>query len=663
MKLRDLPIALNPRAVSLAEGARAGCAVAAMLMVAQFFSLPQFDIAALGALLTCLADPGGTITRRAPAVIAFAICSSIAFAAFGLLRCEGIWISALVGGLTIFATSYMRVYGQSGMQVGNLLAVVIILALDTPFTSLSQAVMAGLNFGAGCVWAVVLTLLIWRLHPYAPSRRAVADVCLRLAQFSKELAALAHAAEDTAAFEAHAAQHRRQVREAIEIARTVAFETFRGRGLVSPRGAQLSVRLQTLEQIFGALIALSDTLESDAAGRAAAARPVRLIAGWLAAIGPEIKADRPLDTVRKQASLQRLRGAFAQLPEASEVRHVMQAMAEHLAVLITVTRYTARPVPGSVMAPPPLSERVFAPLRQNFSVSSVAMRHALRAAIVATPVLAWTMFDGNPYAHWATFSLILCLQPYFSATWVRSAERVLGTALGGLVAAAIGLISKTQLELAFTMLPLTMFALAIRSVSYTAFIAVLTPMIVLLIEQIEPGYSELYVAVSRVGFTLLGGVLAIVGNLLLWPGFEGTRLDASIAAAIHAHIAYVHAVFEALLEDKPAPAASRRAAGLASNNLEAALSRALLEPHRRQEPGIERGAVVDAALRRMAGRLSVLSLDRPVISEADRPLWAAWQCWLEDCLSDNLRPRPALPSGPGAETLSRLARQAELIAS
>jgi hypothetical protein len=72
--------------------------------------------------------------------------------------------------------------------------------------------------------------------------------------------------------------------------------------------------------------------------------------------------------------------------------------------------------------------------------------------------------------------------------------------------------------------------------------------------------------------------------------------------------------------------------------------------------------VVDAALRRMAGRLSVLSLDRPAIPAADRPLWEAWRRWLEDCLSSNLRPRPALPSGAGAETLGRLARQAELIA-
>ncbi len=661
MRLRDLPIALDPRAVSLAEGVRAGIAVAATLLVAQLLGLPHFGLAALGALLTCFSDPGGPIARRTPAVIAFAICSGIAYAAFGLIRAEGVWISAVAAGLTIFATSYARVYGQGGQQVGNLLSVVIVLALGTPLTSLHQAALVGLNLCAGAAWATLLTLVIWRLHPYAPSRRAVADVCLRLAALARELAALANAEENTAAFEAHATLHRRQVREAIETARNVAFETFRRRGPVSPRGAQLSVRLQTLEQIFEALVALSDTLESSAVCRLEAAQPVRRLAGWLAALGPDIEADRPLDTAKKQASLQRLRAGLERLPETSEARHVMQAMAEHLAVLIAVSRATARPLPGSVMAPPPLAQRVFGPLRQNFSFSSMPMRHALRAAIVAAPALAWMMFYGDQYAHWATITLVLCLQPYFSATWLRSAERVVGTAVGGLVAAGIGLISQTPLALACTMLPLTIFAFTICSVSFTAFMAALTPMIVLLVEQIAPGANELDIAISRIAYTLLGGGLAILANLVLWPGFEGTRLEASIAGAIAAHAAYAKAVFQALQEGGPAPDAPRRAAGLASNNLEAALSRALLEPHRRRDPVIERGAVVDAALRRMAGRLSVLSLDRPPIPDAERPLWEEWKRWIEDCFCGKLRSRPAMPLGPGAETLGRLARQTELI--
>jgi uncharacterized membrane protein YccC len=189
----------------------------------------------------------------------------------------------------------------------------------------------------------------------------------------------------------------------------------------------------------------------------------------------------------------------------------------------------------------------------------------------------------------------------------------------------------------------------------------LTPMLVLLVEQIAPGANELTVAVMRVFYTLLGGALAVLANLLLWPGFEHARLEGSVQSAVKAHIALVNAVFDALLEGKPAPDGARRAAGMASNNLEAALSRALLEPHRGGDAAIERGAVVDAALRRMAGRLSLLALDRPVIEASAITTWRGWQVWLSQSLAGAMAARPMLPEGNGAEALTRLARQVELI--
>jgi uncharacterized membrane protein YccC len=656
-----LPVTVNLGAVSLAEGLRAGIAVAVTLIVGQVFNLPHFGLAALGALLTCFADPGGPIARRTPAVIAFALVGGIAYGAFGLLRGEGVWIAAPVAGLMIFCTSYARIYGQSGLQVGNLLSVVTVLALDTSNPSLTHALAQSLNFCAGAAWATFLTLAIWRVYPYAPARRALADAAQKLSRFAKELAVLADAEETVAAFEAHAALHRRDVRDAIETARNVAFETFRRRGLVTPRAAQLSVRLQTLEQLFCGLIALSDSLENDAACRAAVAQPIRLIAGWLAALGPEFLADRAVDTAKKQSSLQRLRLTLEKLPENSEQRHILQAIYENLAVLVTVSMPT--PILSNIVAPQPLRTGLLSPIRQNFNFASAPMRHALRAAVVATPVLAWTMRFPGPghFSHWATITMVLCLQPYFSATWLRTAERVAGTAFGGVLAAAMGLVAQTRLDLALAMLPLTMFAFTIRSVSYGAFIAALTPMVVLLVEQIAPGANEVHVALYRIGYTLLGGCLAVLGNLFLWPAFEGARLDQSIAAATKAHAAYVKAVFSAVLDGAAPPDAARRAAGMASNNLEAALARALLEPHKRRDPVIERGAIADAALRRMAGRLSVLSLDPPPVDPASRPLWQDWADWLGHCLSGKILPRPPLPTGPGTDTLVRLARQVELI--
>jgi uncharacterized membrane protein YccC len=657
--MTSLPVSLNVRAVSLAEGVRAGLAVAVTVLAGVLLGLPHFGLAALGALLTCFADPGGPVRRRAPAVLAFAFLAGTAYGFFGWLRAVGVAEAAPVAGLAIFCACYARIYGQSGLQVGNLLSVVIVLALDYPSATMLSAAVQGANIFAGALWAACLTLVIWQIHPYQPARRALADIAGVLAKLAKDLAALARADETVAAFAAHAALHRRSVRETIEAARSVALDTFRRRGVVSPQAAQVSVRLQTLEQIFGGLIALSDVFENDAAIMRRSVRIIRFIAGALAALGPDILAGTALDTPKKQASLRRLRAEIATLPGESAAAHIATAIAENFAVLMTVSAPPGVTLSGVVALP--LWQRIWFPIRQNFNFQAAAMRHALRAAVIATPVLAVTMSLHQQFAHWATITMILCLQPYFSATWARSVERIAGTALGGALAAGIGLLAQTQTALALTMLPLTVFAFSIRGVSYGAFVAALTPMVVLLVEQIAPGASELSVALQRIGYTLLGGSLAIAGNLALWPGFEHARVEASVAQALAAHAAYLRAVFAALGEGQPVPDAARRAAGVASNNLEASLARALAEPHRGRDVAIERGAVVDAALRRIAGRLSVLALDRPVITPQMQPLWQDWQGFLLERLAGKPATRPDMPSEMVAEALTRLARQVELI--
>jgi uncharacterized membrane protein YccC len=661
--LKKLPIVLNPGAVSLAEGLRAGIAVALTMIVGAVLHLPHFGLAALGAMLTCFADPGGPIAQRRTAVLAFALCAGLAYGVFGLVRAQGVWVAAPVAGLVIFAACYARIYGQTGLQVGNLLSVVIVLALDTPAFTITQAAERGLIFFTGALWAAVLTLVIWQLHPYAPARRAVADVSGKLARLVRDLSRLANEDESFAAFAAHAAEHRHGVRESIEAARNVALQTFKRRGLVSRRATQLTIRLQSLEQIFSGVIALSEILESrPPAQRAAMAKPLRLIGGWLAAIGPDIIADRALDTPRKSLSLQRLREEAEKLPAESGLRRVLEAIAERLAVLVTASAPAGMALQDA-QDPLPLWRRVIGPIRNNFTLRSLPMRHALRAGCVATPVLLFTLSRGQSFTHWTAITMVLCLQPYFSATWLRTAERIIGTALGGVLAALIGLVAQTRLELAFAMLPLSIFAFAVRGVSYTVFIAALTPMIVLLIEQLTPGMDETTVALYRIAYTLLGGLLAVLANALLWPGFESGRVEPLIAGARAAHADYAAAVFGALLDNAPLNEAPRRAAGLASNNLEATLTRALLEPHPAGDTAIARGAVVDAALRRMAGRLTVMLLNRPVIPPAGRALWQDWRDWIVTGLTAGpTRPRPPLPDGLPGDALARLARQVELIA-
>lgn len=654
---------LNLQGLSVSEALRAFCAVALPLLVGEVLGIPQLGLAALGALLTCFSDPGGPVARRIPAVVSYAVLGGLSYGFFGWLAAVNPYLSALVAGIAIFFCSFARIYGQSGMQVGNLLSVAIVLALGSPNLSGLDAVLRGCNFWAGAIWAALLTLVIWQTHPHAAARRALADVARKLAGLNDELISFTRGTGDTKFFEERVLEYRGQVREAIETARSIALDTFRRRGLVSVRGAQISLRLESFERIFGALIALSEQVEETALPVwPARLQLMRLVSAWLRTLAAEVAADKMQSKPRRQASLQKFQAILQTLPDTAE-HHIFAVFAEQFAIMTTVSQATL------TLASPMVNEaprwRMITPIRQNLTWSSSPFRHALRVAVVALPVLGITSKYGGPYAHWATITLIFCLQPYFAATWARTAERCGGTVFGGVVAAGIGLVVHTDLQLALAMLPLTLCAFALRAVNFSLYIAAVTPMVVLLVEQLVPsGRSELYVALSRVLWSLLGGGLAVLGSAVLWPGFEAPKLEMIIKAAKREHLAYAKAVFAALLGqgDWAVVETGRRAAGLASNNLEASIARALAEPHGKHELLLMKAAAADAALRRFAGRLSLLAVERPNFSVQDRPLWQTWGAWFQESLGQQkVMPRPALPSGPGAEDLLRLARQVELM--
>lgn len=656
---------LNLRALSLSEGLRAFSAVALPLVVGQVFGIPQMGLAALGALLTCFSDPGGPVARRVPAVVSYAVLGGFCYGFFGWLASVNAYLAAIIAGAFIFCAAFARIYGQTGLQVGNLLSVAIVLAVGDPTPSGFDAVLRGCNFWVGATWAACLTLVIWQTHPHAAARRALADVTRKLAGLNNEIIKYSSGRESLRGFDEQVLEYRGQVRDAIEAARSVALDTFRRKGLVSVRGAQISLKLESLERVFGAFIALSEQVENQA-GRASpeSLKIMRLISAWLRALAAEIGADKVLDHPRKQASLQRLKLAIQNLPDSAE-KHIFTVLVEQFAVMMVVSQ--SSPPFSSPSGVPMPAWQVVAPIRQNLTWSSSPFRHALRVVVIALPLLAITNRYGGIFAHWATITLIVCLQPYFAATWARTAERCIGTVFGGVIAAGIGLVVRTDYQLALAMLPLTLCAFALRTVNFGLYIAAITPMVVLLVEQLAPaGETALYVALSRILWSLLGGALAVLGSALLWPGFDAPKLSPVVEAAKREHLAYANAVFDALLGRKDWEAVDdfRRGAGLASNNLEATIARALAEPHGKYEDLLMKASIADAAMRRLAGRLSLLAVERPRISTQDKPLWQAWQDWLQTALGQQkIMPRPALPSGPGTDDLQRLALQTELMTS
>jgi uncharacterized membrane protein YccC len=666
-----LPLmAVNLRRTSAAEGVRAALAVVVLVALNEWLQWPAMREAGLAALFTCLCDPGGPIRQRLPTLLGFGVLGTLATVGFGLLRGAPLFLVVPVATLGVFCAFFARAFGQATMLIGNLLTVVLVLALATGTTELGEAAEQGAGFLGGNLWATLLTLAIWRVYPYRPARRAVADVYRALADLVGDLRGCLRDREGgPAAWEAHARGQRRRVREALELARNALLATAKLRGAISSRAAQTWIRLETADQIFAVLIGLADRLEAspDPALTAAAERLLRRLRPVLLLLARDIESERGEAVARLDTAVANIAAAGEAVPD---LRGPAVALADRLRQAVVLSAPEGWQ-PGS---PPGQSLRqlwqgVAARVRANLDWHSAVLRHALRGAAAAVPAFTVTLSWPTSYGHWLTIMLVMTLQPFVATTFARALERVAGTIVGGFIAAGLAAVCTTPLAIAAAMFPLAVAALALKPASFGLYMTMLTPLVVLLSELGRPGESEITIALMRALYTLIGSALAAVAVLVLWPSWEPERAVGELRTAVRAHGAYANAAIGALLREVPRPAAdaARRAAGIASNNLEASLQRALVEPGSPKDR-LAAALTVDAALRRLAGRVSALLLEPA--APGDAAAWRAWGEWLEAAARRlaaghaELPRRPALPQGdPLAESLTRMARQMEVAAS
>lgn len=669
--LSRLPWGLDLGAVRMAEGIRAALACGLVLLANEWLGWPPLVYMAMAAFFTCLCDIGGPIRFRVPALLAFTMLGAVVWVCFGLLRDLGLPVVLPLAFVGLFCLSMARVWGTGATAVGNILSIVLVVSVGQPLVP-HEAFEVGAMFICGGLWATLLTMVVWRLHPYRPARNAVSDCWRRLAELAADQRRLLLDGAATEAWDAHGRAHRRAVREELEHARTIVLDLVSMRGRLSLRGGQALLRLEACDQIFGSLIALSDLLEGerDPARLAAAETLLRLLRPMLVVLADAIAADT---NVRAEVLERATTRALAATAADPLLRPLAEAMAERLRIaarLSTPGGYLPGGPVGAAQAQP-WRDRVLVPLRANLNWESVTLRHALRVAVIGAPAMAVTLdYYGRQFAHWLPITAIVTLQPFFATTWQRALERIGGTVLGGLIGAVIAYFIRAPLDLALVLFPLCTAAFAARQVSFTAWITGVTPIVVVLMELIHPGHSSWDIAGLRALFTLAGGLLAIFGCLFLWPSWEPARLSQEQRNAIAAHADYARAVLSEITDESPAGSAeaARRAAGMATNNLEACISRALQEPRGGRRPAVGTATLVDATLRRIAGRLSALRHDPTAHATLTAAEGDAWRDWITASLGSltagdgPLPPRPPLPQGEALlDPLARIARQIELL--
>jgi uncharacterized membrane protein YccC len=249
-------------------------------------------------------------------------------------------------------------------------------------------------------------------------------------------------------------------------------------------------------------------------------------------------------------------------------------------------------------------------------------RHALRLSAVVTLDVLLMPFLHVTHGYWLAMTSIIVLRPFAGETVRRSAERVLGTVAGGILAAILTAILPSEYALLGVIVIGATAAIAIYAVDYAWYCFFLTPTIVLLT---LPHLRDWHLAAVRTGLTGLGALIAVLAMLLLWPERESLQLPGLLARAAAADAAYLRAALAfwqtpatsrdvKIDAERSILAPARRLCGLATNDAEDSLDHALLEhsiplnPARDRTAQLSRSALTFTTyLRRLTQTITMLA--------------------------------------------------------
>jgi uncharacterized membrane protein YccC len=623
----------------------------------------------MGGFNSALSDRGGSYATRAGTMAALMAASAATVMLATLV--SGHFVATLVATFAVaFLASAVRVWGNSGVSIGGASLSVYVIALAIPAAQLSEVFERAGYILLGGLWAMAIALVVWPLRPYRPARLAIADAYSVLADYIAQLAAdseLRHTSDWPIAF---TPAHTTSVRTALERAATVLLQLRRGKPAAAERGERLLVLMESADQMFGHCVALGETLASlrgegriDAAHEACVAQ-LREMATTARALASAVVVEQDSAEVDVPWSGGAVREILATCPDgpfvaqyehaamildrASQFASVASSMAQALATGGTDRdKLNVRVVRSTVADEPADDNAWWTALRSVLAPGSLILRFALRVAVVTTLAVALTEQLELKRGYWVTITVIVILQPYTGVTLTRAVQRVLGTVLGGLLAAGLGAWFHDPRAILVIATVFVACCVALLPVNYAAFSVFLTPTFVLLAEA---SAGDWHLAKTRVMNTLLGGALALGGARFLWPSPERKRFPTYAAAALSSsseYLAYVIAHYD----DVSSAAgermrALRRAAGLAAVNAEESLQRALGEAHgdtRRLAPAL----TCLAYTRRYVASVAALAISR---HSADRPMTSVLEPFrvfvvtvlgdLADALMEGRSPRP-----------------------
>jgi uncharacterized membrane protein YccC len=489
---------------------------------------------------------------------------------------------------------------------------VISLAKFASFSNFSTLILHCALCLAGGTWTSMLLLGLWVVRPYVPAMQIVANCYLSLSQFvaltsQRELNANEHQ-EWTQRF----LQAQDTVIQDLTSARSVWTTIWTRQKGANLRGNQLLVLIEDVNQIVNSVVALSEMLAIASEHQLfdqlqkEIQQVIEQLAIALQMLSEAIAKgknsvhlgdlDRTVEALehqwqvlRAQIFNQTINVQINEYPDVVNIRKITASLTKLAQQIHTDADVVTDLIQGKQpsiaqrdISPPAQSKpsAIIDTLRNNFTFESVLFRHALRLALITTFAELLASVLQLPRGYWITLTALVALKPNFGGTSETTVQRVVGTILGGIIGIILILLVKNPLAIAVCFLLLVFVAMSVRSLSYSIFIILLTPAIILLLNLISAGGWQ--VGVLRIFDSFLGGILALVGSYLLFPRWEREQLPAQLEKTIRANLAYFQQVIANYLHQQNASVDSmnmlRHQAALENANANAAAQRLFSEP-------------------------------------------------------------------------------------
>ena len=613
------------RSLHWRRGLRAGFAVATAMVLCRLLHRPM-GWAALGGFEATLVDNGGPYRSRmetiAAVVFGGALCGIV-----GTLAPPNLLLAALITAVVCFAVTFARVASQPIANTAVIILVIYFAGYGSTDRTLAAALANNLAYIFGGLWSAAISLFLWPLDSFRPARLEVAACYDLLAGFTSALLTAspspAHAEHDDD--HSHSIDFKRQLRAKLESAHTALSVTAARAPVRTVRARNLSVLLETADQLFATVIRLSELTEfkppaADPAADPAAGDPAALsttitaIAGNLSgaerAIADALR-HRPADNAasfgpqgshRLQYVIRPTQLLFAPNPSDALHTHLLADQRDALQNIVidfeavravwTGTEIrpglaSMNPVPSTPEPHPGISGMNrpdwLDAIPQNWTLDSIMMRHALRMAVVGAVDVILIRGLLIPHGFWLAMTSIIVLQPYSVGVVRKGVQRVAGTVGGGILAALLAASIHSYTAIIIVITVSSVLTLATYAVDYGWYSFFLTPTFVLMS---LPYLRDWRFAGVRILTTFLGAIVAVLAMRVLWPQSLTVELTRLLSRSASACAAYVSAVLEwwsipALdrnAAERTLLAPARRACGLTSQDAEEALDRVLLEP-------------------------------------------------------------------------------------